>query len=102
MIPGVKKSFFVGRVVIVNVGAIVLGTHSPGMFVRAAEVAAKREEQELRTFLASAGYTVTVEEAKEVLQEAASAATQKDMAALATDLGALLPHLPMLADGEGL
>jgi hypothetical protein len=107
-------AFFIGRVIkgvsstpqltltaffkiVTQVGSLVSLTHSPGILIHAAESAAKRAEENLVDYMRSIGYTVTVDEAKEIMREVRSnPMSERNLKDLATDLRAIVPTLQTL------
>lgn len=85
-----------------KVGFLVTLSHAPGIVAHAAGSALHKRADELRSYLNSIGYTVTLDEAKEILREVASdPEALHNMKELETSLKALLPALETLGKAYG-
>lgn len=80
-----------------RVAALVTATHFPGIVVHSAHAAASRAEEDLKKCMIEAGYTVTLDEAKEILREVRNNPKGvHDLEQIETALSALVPLLDHL------
>jgi hypothetical protein len=88
--------------VVTKVAALVAATHAPSIVARAGEAAVHKRAEELRSYLNSIGYTVSSQEAAQILRELASdPAVLLNLQELETALRALMPSLQTLQKAYG-
>jgi hypothetical protein len=86
-----------------RVAILVTATHAPSIIVHAAYSAADRAADDLQRHLKAAGYTVTVDEASEILREVRNDPNGVyNIKQIETALNALLPFLATLHGAPGL